>query len=380
MQTGHFLFGHVLHTAVVSDEFQCHLKCLGFSKCKSFNVHPQESGSSGLICQLNNETRETKPIDFKEKKGSRYYGPVKISCVEASTPKSWHQKTKRGANSNHPAFSCTDILDAGDSEGDGYYWIDPEKSGNPLKVFCDMTTYGGGWLLISNIVSQTTSPPFKVPSNNSYRGIASGQMVLSKTAMAQLRAILPFTQLRFQCRKQKGRTFHVSTAANSSGEAVVKYFVGQTDVQPSACQSFVKMEDDNSKLAQLCNKWGREGPRYEVGKWGHNRIEDRLNIYPAFAFGTYHWLIDGSYQLCDDLHPGNSGYLALTPGDDFWKYLSVKTLVLNGRSILSACHVQLEPSYIVWTDDVCSSFFLVVFVALFTHTYFICTQSRPSGS
>lgn len=26
---------------------------------------------------------------------------------------------------------------------DGEYWIDPEKSGNPLKVFCDMTTDGG---------------------------------------------------------------------------------------------------------------------------------------------------------------------------------------------------------------------------------------------
>ena len=72
------MFGHVLHTAVVSDEFQCHLKCLGFSKCMSFNVHLAESGSSGRICQLNNETRETKPIDFKQKKGSRYYGPVKV--------------------------------------------------------------------------------------------------------------------------------------------------------------------------------------------------------------------------------------------------------------------------------------------------------------
>ncbi|XP_068678288.1 uncharacterized protein [Montipora foliosa] len=324
MQTDHFLFGHVLHSAVVSDEFQCHLKCLGSRNCTSFNVHPAESGGNGRICELNNETRQTKPSDFKKRKRSNYYGPVKISCVDVSTHKSWHQKSKcnhdrtekRGANSNHPAFSCMDILDAGDSTGDGYYWIDPEKSGNPLKVFCDMTTYGGGWLRISNIVSHTRSPPFKVPLNNSYRGIASGQMVLSKTAMAQLRAILPFTQLRFQCRKQKGRTFHVSTAANSSGEAVVKYFVGQTDVQPSACQSFVKMEDDNSKLAQVCNKWGLEGQRYEVGKWGHNRIEDRLNMYPAFAVNTYHWRIDSLYQLCDDLHPG---YLALTPGNDFWK-------------------------------------------------------------
>ena len=39
--------------------------------------------------------------------------------------------------------SCVDIRDSGDSRGDGEYWIDPERSGNPLKVFCDMTTDGG---------------------------------------------------------------------------------------------------------------------------------------------------------------------------------------------------------------------------------------------
>ena len=49
----------------------------------------------------------------------------------------------RGLYSHQPAHSCKDIRDSGDSKGDGEYWIDPEKSGNPLKVFCDMTTDGG---------------------------------------------------------------------------------------------------------------------------------------------------------------------------------------------------------------------------------------------
>ena len=50
---------------------------------------------------------------------------------------------KRGRDSNHPAFSCKEILDSGHSKGDGEYWIDPKKSGNPLKVYCNMSTYGG---------------------------------------------------------------------------------------------------------------------------------------------------------------------------------------------------------------------------------------------
>ena len=49
----------------------------------------------------------------------------------------------RGLYSNQLAYSCKDIRDSGDSTGDGEYWIDLEKSGNHLKVFCDMTTDGG---------------------------------------------------------------------------------------------------------------------------------------------------------------------------------------------------------------------------------------------
>ena len=50
---------------------------------------------------------------------------------------------ERGLDSAHPALSCKEILGSGHSKGDGKYWIDPEKSGDPLKVYCDMSRYGG---------------------------------------------------------------------------------------------------------------------------------------------------------------------------------------------------------------------------------------------
>ena len=72
--------------------------------------------------------------------------------------------------------------------------------------------------------------------------------------MKELRTLINFTQLRFHCKKQKpGRTFHINTFKNSSGEAVVQYFSGQTDVLPYACGSFYKMNDDNSELANKVN-------------------------------------------------------------------------------------------------------------------------------
>ena len=45
---------------------------------------------------------------------------------------------KRGLDPAHPAFSCKKILGSGHSKGDGEYWNDLEKSGNPLRVYCDM--------------------------------------------------------------------------------------------------------------------------------------------------------------------------------------------------------------------------------------------------
>ena len=84
--------------------------------------------------------------------------------------------------------------------------------------------------------------------------------------MKELRTHLSFTQLRFHCSKQQGRTFHVTTVTNSSGEAVVQYFSGQTDVQPDACGSFVRMENDNSRLAGVCHQWGYQDGVHNVGK------------------------------------------------------------------------------------------------------------------
>ena len=106
----------------------------------------------------------------------------------------------------------------------------------------------------------------------------------------------------------------MTTVANSTGEAVVQYFSGQTDVQPDACGSFVRMENDNSRIAEVCRQWGFNGKNYDVGKWGHAGDQDRLYNHAAFAVSLYHWLLvpGGSRWECDDFKVGAS------PGD-FWK-------------------------------------------------------------
>ena len=153
----------------------------------------------------------------------------------------------------------------------------------------------------------------------SYRGITNyhnNKTFLTKSAMNELRTHLPFTQLRFHCSKQQGHTFHVTTVANSTGEAVVQYFSGKTDAMPDACGSFVRMENDNSPLAGVCDKWGAENGVYQVGKWGATGEDDnRLYSHPAFA-AVYHWVLTpgGTRLECDD-------YLVGVSSGDFWKVL-----------------------------------------------------------
>ena len=129
--------------------------------------------------------------------------------------------------------------------------------------------------------------------------------------MKELRTHFSFTQLRFHCGKNKGRTFHLTTATNSSGEAVVQYFSGQTDAFPKACGSFVRMKDDNSKLAADCSQWHHK-------TWGNSYIGQNRHRVVAYVNGKYHWLLHGSSRWeCDDYKYG-AEYFGLSTGD-FWR-------------------------------------------------------------
>ena len=112
---------------------------------------------------------------------------------------------------------------------------------------------------MANFEIDDSGTTFDWTTEPTYRGICNyknKRMGISRTALHELRKHLPFTQMRFYCSKQHARTFHVITATNSTGEDVVEYFSGQTDVKPASCGSFVRMEGDNSQLAERCANWG----------------------------------------------------------------------------------------------------------------------------
>ena len=178
---------------------------------------------------------------------------------------------------------------------------------------------------MANFEIDESGPPSDWTAEPKYRGISNynnTRMGISRTALHELRKHLPFTQLRFHCSKQHGRTFHVITVTNSTGEAVVQYFSGQTDKKPASCGSFVRMEDDNSQSAKQCARWGynESTGEYYVGKWGgvpwlNSSSDDLMYDHAFFTRSANHWVIGRTLAKrweCDDLFDSPSP-------KDFWR-------------------------------------------------------------
>jgi len=61
-----------------------------------------------------------------------------------------------GGSPSNPGYSAWDVKNSDPSAADGYYWIQPPGYSTAKEIWCDMTNFNGGWMMLSYIGNGTT--------------------------------------------------------------------------------------------------------------------------------------------------------------------------------------------------------------------------------
>ncbi|XP_048585299.1 uncharacterized protein LOC116601179 [Nematostella vectensis] len=285
-----FLKGSVFHSYTATEIWECFQTCKANKVCQSYNYYIQTQ-----LCEHNKETKAREP----SKAVSQYL------AVYMENP----TRGKVGSLPELPGKSCKQILELGtESRGSGEYWIDPAGTKDPMRVYCDMETEKGGWALVMRIkLSQTgsISSAERIESSDyhSISNYTNGMVFVKVPAIRQLKAIMPFAQMRWRCHKKNvGRTLDIMTTNDSAGWNVITHFLSDPDIFPAACNSFTRLPDDDSFLAKNCAKWGNSGSATLIDKWGRysNKGDFRIFNNAIVWENEYYFTGTAPNLFCDD--------------------------------------------------------------------------------
>ncbi|KAL9959225.1 hypothetical protein ACROYT_G036322 [Oculina patagonica] len=121
---GETLKGHTFASSLVDSAIECSIKCENEPRCQSYNYVISQK-----LCELNNRTKDAKPLDLVP-------DPNRLYMTR------WIDRVPLGSIPELPAESCSEIKASEGKEAPSttYWLLDPVRTGNIIRVHCDMTS------------------------------------------------------------------------------------------------------------------------------------------------------------------------------------------------------------------------------------------------
>jgi len=187
------------------------------------------------------------------------------------------------------------------------YWITVSYgSATNGKVYCDMETGDGGWMLLGDYTVHNKKPlttsalsSSSFMAANIYEVVSSNYTKIMNSHYPYLHTLEThtgtFIQFRFFCTTADFRkTIHFETNQNAEGKGFISWLLYRIANAPSACNRYKLYDDDNSELMSDCSAFVNQGHK--------DRAVVLDPFYKAgFYFSLLHHACDTKKQTVNDV-------------------------------------------------------------------------------